>query len=195
MEKLLSITPRAFWKSQWGFKPLLNPGGVFTSETAERRFQNQNVRYTAVLEVKRPKKVTAIYLTGYKSFYPLASGIRAGYRFFVFRPKWGPEVKLQKPRCGHSHMKCVKVHAGAHSGTHTQVPVPPSSSDIAAISSQKSALLVEANLQYRHCVAACGVILEPREFFWGGRSTSMPLPVPCTRIAQRSPMPHFSHRD
>jgi hypothetical protein len=45
-------------RSSSGFlKPLLDPDDGFTSETADRRFQFQkgNGRYTAVLEVKRPK--------------------------------------------------------------------------------------------------------------------------------------------
>jgi hypothetical protein len=33
------------------FKPLLDPGGGFTSEAAARRFQKQNVRYVTVSEV------------------------------------------------------------------------------------------------------------------------------------------------
>jgi hypothetical protein len=35
------------------FKPLLDPGDRFTSETAARRFQKQNGRYETVSEVKR----------------------------------------------------------------------------------------------------------------------------------------------
>ena len=43
----LSRSPNGF------LKPLLNPGGGFTSETAARRFQNRNGRYETVSEVKR----------------------------------------------------------------------------------------------------------------------------------------------
>ena len=45
----LSRSPNGF------FKPLLDPGDDFTSETAERRFQKRNGRCTVVSEVKRPK--------------------------------------------------------------------------------------------------------------------------------------------
>ena len=34
------------------FKPLLDPGGVFTSETTARRFQKWNGRYVTVSEVE-----------------------------------------------------------------------------------------------------------------------------------------------
>jgi hypothetical protein len=37
------------------FKPLLDPGGRFISETATRRFQKLNGRYLTVSEVKRLK--------------------------------------------------------------------------------------------------------------------------------------------
>jgi hypothetical protein len=39
--------------SNGDFKPLLDPGGGFTSETAARRSQKQNGRYVTASEVKR----------------------------------------------------------------------------------------------------------------------------------------------
>jgi hypothetical protein len=51
LEKLLSIELSR--SSNGFFKPLLDPGGGFTSETAARRFQKLNGRYRAVSEVKR----------------------------------------------------------------------------------------------------------------------------------------------
>ena len=51
LEKLLYLE---LSRSSNGFlKPLLDPGGGFTYETAARRFQKRNGRYETVSEVKR----------------------------------------------------------------------------------------------------------------------------------------------
>ena len=58
LEKLLCVelsrSPSGY------FKPLLDPGDRFASETAARRFQKLNSRYVTVSEVKRFKIITAM---------------------------------------------------------------------------------------------------------------------------------------
>jgi hypothetical protein len=51
----LSRSSSRYLKFQQVFKPLLDPGGRFASETAARRFQNCNGRYVIVQEALRLK--------------------------------------------------------------------------------------------------------------------------------------------
>jgi hypothetical protein len=73
------------------FKPLLDPGGGFTSETAERQFQKPHGRYTAISEVKRPTKcpfgcngnVTAVVVGQSKRIYSGVGMFTGNYLSFL----------------------------------------------------------------------------------------------------------------